>query len=102
MYNSYRKAISNLDELRKQRLRIWFATVDNNGTMSKDFDTLVKLIARLAYPGSGPDRKWDVDGLRSRCVSRLRVAVGVGVWRANHKTLAAWAERSYPSDCNNN
>ena len=30
------------------------------------------------------------------CVSRLRVAVGAGIWRANRKTLGAWAERAYP------
>ena len=36
------------------------------------------------------------DGLRSMCVARLRVAVGAGIWRANHKTLGAWAERAYP------
>ena len=30
------------------------------------------------------------------CVARLRVAVGAGIWRANHKTLGAWAERAYP------
>ena len=33
---------------------------------------------------------FDVDGLR--CVARLRVAVGWGVWRANHLTIiTAWA-----------
>ena len=30
------------------------------------------------------------------CVARLRVAVGAGIWRTNHKTLGAWAERAYP------
>ena len=30
------------------------------------------------------------------CVLRLRVAVGAGIWRANHKTLGAWTERAYP------
>ena len=30
------------------------------------------------------------------CVARLRVAVGAGIWRANHKTLGAWAKRAYP------
>ena len=33
--------------------------------------------------------------LSSRCFARLRralrVAVGCGVWRANHKTITAWA-----------
>ena len=30
-----------------------------------------------------------MEGLRSMCVARLRVAVGAGIWRANHKTLGA-------------
>ena len=30
------------------------------------------------------------------CVSRLRIAVGAGIWRANQKTLGAWAKRAYP------
>ena len=34
--------------------------------------------------------------LRSMCVSRLRIAVGAGIWRANQKTLGAWAKRAYP------
>ena len=52
-------------------------------------------IVAAAYPGEFP-RGADVDGLRSMCVARLRVAVGAGIWRANHKTLGAWAERAYP------
>ena len=74
-----------------KRHRIWFATIDNNGTMSKDFNKLVQLVARAAYPGYSDDGRYDVDGLRSRCVARLRVSVGCGVWRANHKVLGAWA-----------
>ena len=35
--------------------------------------------------------KWDVDGLRSRCVARLRTAVAAGVWRANYYTISGWA-----------
>ena len=54
------------------------------------------MIATDAYPGDFAS-KVDVDGLRSMCVSRLRVAVGAGIWRANHKTLVgAWAKRAYP------
>ena len=45
------------------------------------------MIATDLYPGDFAS-KVDVDGLRSMCVSRLRVAVGAGIWRANHKTLA--------------
>ena len=67
------------------------------------------MIATDAYPGDFAS-KVDVDGLRSMCVSRLRVAVGAGIWRAkygaNHKTLGAWAKRAYPvgprNDNNNN
>ena len=85
---SYRKSISNLDAMRRH---IWFATVDTNGTMSSDYTKLVQYIAKVAYPGYGEDGRFDVDGLRSRCVARLRVAVGCGVWRANHLTVTAWA-----------
>ncbi len=85
---SYRKSISNLDAMRRH---IWFATVDTNGTMSSDYTKLVQYIAKVAYPGFGDDGRFDVDGLRSRCVARLRVAVGCGVWRANHLTITAWA-----------
>ena len=54
------------------------------------------MIATDLYPGDFAS-KVDVDGLRSMCVSRLRVAVGAGIWRANHKTLVgAWAKRAYP------
>ena len=87
-YSNYHKSISNLSD---KRHRIWFATIDNNGTMSKNFTKLVQLVARAAYPGYGDDGRYDVDGLRSRCVARLRVSVGCGVWRANHKVLGAWA-----------
>jgi hypothetical protein len=57
--------------------------------ISEGYDKLLKMIATdAAYPrdfGSNVD----VDGLRSTCVSRLCVAVGAGIWRANHKTLGA-------------
>ena len=62
------------------------------------------MIATDAYPGDFGSNV-DIDGLRSMCVSRLRVAVGAGIWRANHKTLGAWAKRAYPvgfGDSNNN
>ena len=86
--SSYRKSISNFDAMRHH---IWFATIDTNGTMSTDFTKLVQYIAKVAYPGVGADGRYDVDGLRSRCVARLRVAAGCGVWRANHRTITAWA-----------
>ena len=93
-FNSYRKSISNLDALCKGGL-VHFASSDYCGTISKGYDGLLKTIAWDAYPGEFP-RGVDVDGLRSMCVARLRVAVGAGIWRANHKTLGAWAERAYP------
>ena len=93
-FNSYRKSISNLDALCKGGL-VHFASSDYCGTISKGYDGLLKTIAWDAYPGEFP-RGADVDGLRSMCVARLRVAVGAGIWRANHKTLGAWAERAYP------
>ena len=92
-FYSYRKSISNLDELR-QRGVVHFASSDYCGTISEGYDKLLKIIASDVYPGDFGSI--DVDGLRSLCVSRLRVAVGAGIWRANHKTLGAWAERAYP------
>jgi hypothetical protein len=68
----------------------------------------VELHLRGTYAGGGIRESIgvDVDGLRSMCVSRLHVAVGAGIWRANHKTLGAWAKRAYPVgpavDNNNN
>ena len=63
---------------------------------TSSFNRLIKLVAKIAYPGAGMDGRWDVDGLRSRCVARLRVAVGAALWRGNHKTIASWKKRSYP------
>ena len=101
---SYRKSISNLDELHKRGV-INFASSDYCGMISEGYDKLLKMIATDAYPGDFGSNV-DVDGLRSMCVSRLRVAVGAGIWRANHKTLGAWAKRAYPvgpvNDNNNN
>ena len=71
-----------------------FASSDYCGMISEGYDKLLKIIASDAYPGDFGSI--DVDGLRSLCVSRLRVAVGAGIWRANHKTFGAWAERAYP------
>jgi len=90
---SYRKSISNLDKLHQDGF-VHFASSDYCGAISKGYDKLLKIIAKDAYPGDFGSI--DVDGLRSMCVSRLRVAVGAGIWRANHKTLGAWAERAYP------
>ena len=73
------------------RRHICFATVDTNGTMSSDYTKLVQYFANVAYIGFGDDGHYNVDGLRSRCVARLRVAVGCGVWRAKHLTITAWA-----------
>ena len=47
---------------------------------------LLKIIAKYAYPGDFGSI--DVDGLRSMCVSLLRVAVGAGIWRANPTRLS--------------
>ena len=88
-----RKSISNLHAVCKGGL-VHLACSDC-GTISKGYDGLLKIIAWDAYPGEFP-RGADVDGLRSMCVARLPVAVGAGIWRANHKTLGAWAERAYP------
>ena len=85
---SYQLSISNFDALRH---RIHMAVVDNHGTLSKGYDKLLKAIASHAYPGNGLLGKWDVDGLRSRCVARLRTAVAAGVWRANYYTISGWA-----------
>ena len=86
--SSYQLSISNFDALRH---RIHMAVVDNHGTLSKGYDKLLKAIASHAYPGNGLLGKWDVDGLRSRCVARLRTAVAAGVWRANYYTISGWA-----------
>ena len=83
----YSKSISNLDDKRRS---IWFAVVDNNGTVGKNYTDFIKHIAKVAYPGSGNDGRYDVDGLRSRCVARLRVAISCGVWRAGHKAIEGW------------
>ena len=91
---SYRKSISNLDTLAGQHIH--FAVTDYCGALSKGYDKLLKSIAMQAYPGDGLRVGSDVDGLRSMCVARLRTAVGVGIWRANHKTISAWANKAYP------
>jgi len=87
-YFSYQKSISNLDDLKHC---IWFATVDNNGAVSKRFSKLLQTVAHIAYPGHGNNGHYDVDGLRSRCVASLRIAVSCGVWRANHRIISGWA-----------
>ena len=57
---------------------------DYCGMISEGYDKLLKIIATDAYPGDFGSNV-DVDGLRSLCVSRLRVAVGADIRRASHK-----------------
>ena len=49
------------------------------------------VVSTLALDSRRPQSQ----ALSSRCFARLRralrVAVGCGVWRANHKTITAWA-----------
>ena len=96
--SDYSKSISNLADKRRN---IWFGVVDNNGTVGKNYTDFIKHIARIAYPGSGDDGRYDVDGLRSRCVARLRVAVSCGVWRANQKAIEGWIADNIKHKSNN-
>ena len=86
------KAISNFAA---KRHHIFFATTDTCGNISKDYDKLIKLVARVQHPGVGIEGKYDVDGLRSQAVAFARRTVAAGVWRANYLTLSAWASRTY-------
>jgi len=61
--------------------------------ISEGYDQLREIIAKDANPGDLSSI--DVDGLRSMCVSRLRIAVSAGSWCANHKTHGALAEHAY-------
>ena len=38
-----------------KRPRIRFAVIYTNGTMSRSFNRLNKLVAKIAYPGAGMD-----------------------------------------------
>jgi len=84
---SYQLSISNFVALRQKRIH--FGVVDDYGNLSKGYDKVLMAIASHAYPGNGLLGKWDVDGLRSRCVARLRAAVGAGCWRATTRPSAA-------------
>ena len=37
----------------------------------------------------------DIDGLRARCINRLRQHISAGVLRGNHKVLADWRAGSW-------
>ena len=89
-YNSYKKAISNLDD---KAHRIHFATTDSCGNLSKSYDKLVKMVPRIQHPGVGIDGSYDVDGLRSMAVAFGRRTVAAGVWRSNYKTITLWVHR---------
>ena len=88
---SYQKAISNFDDKRRH---IFLATTDTCGNLSDDYTRLLRFVARIHYPGAGVKGDYDVDGLRSQAVAFARRTVGAGVWRANFKTIYAWAHRT--------
>ena len=70
-----------------------FAAIDI-GNLSDDYTRLLRFVARIQYPGAGVEGSYDVDGLRSQAVAFARRTVGAGVWRANFKTITAWAHRT--------
>ena len=88
---TYQKAISNFDDKRRH---IFLATTDTCGNLSDDYTRLLRFVARINYPGAGVNGDYDVDGLRSQAVAFARRTVGAGVWRANFKTISAWAHRT--------
>ena len=90
---TYQKAISNLADKRRH---IFLATTDTcGGNLIDDYTRLLRFVARIQYPGAGVEGSYDVDGLRSQAVAfARRTVVGAGVWRANFKTITAWAHRT--------
>ena len=73
---SYQKAISNFAA---KHHHIFFATTDSCGNISKDYNKLIKLVARIQHPCVGIEGKYDVDGLRSQAVAFARRTVGTCV-----------------------
>ena len=86
--NKYGKRFSNLlDKLHQ----IIFAATEVYGTHGLRFNALLRSVASHAIP---QPFGYDIDGLRSRCISRLR-QISVGVLRGNHKVLAVWHAHSW-------
>jgi hypothetical protein len=89
--NKYGKRFSNLlDKLHQ----IIFAATEVYGTHGLRFNALLRSVASHAIP---QPFGYDIDGLRARCISRLRQQISVGVLRGNHKVLADWRAHSWSS-----
>ena len=87
--NKYGKRFSNLlDKLHQ----IIFAATEVYGTHGLRFNALLRSVASHAIP---QPFGYDIDGLRARCISRLRQQISVGVLRGNHKVLADWRAHSW-------
>ena len=59
------------------------------------YNDLLRTIANFAVPQLFG---YDIDGLRARCVTRLRQHISAGVIRGNHKVLADWRAQSWSGD----
>ena len=87
--NKYGKRFSNImDKLH----RLIFAATEVYGTHGLRFNAMLRSVASHAVP---QPYGYDIDGLRARCISRLRQQISVGVLRGNHKVLAGWRAHSW-------
>ena len=87
--NKYGKRFSNImDKLH----RLIFAATEVYGTHGLRFNAMLRAVASHAVP---QPYGYDIDGLRARCISRLRQQISVGVLRGNHKVLAGWRAHSW-------
>lgn len=53
--------------------------------------SIVRTVSRIAFPGADREGKpWDLDGLRSIFVRRLREGIAVALQRGVSQYLASW------------
>ena len=88
-FKKYSKLFSNLAD--KQH-RLIFAAMEVLGTLGDRYNDLLRTIAAFAVP---QPFGYDIDGLRARCITRLRQHISAGVLRGNHKVLADWRAGSW-------
>ena len=88
-FKKYSKLFSNLAD--KQH-RLVFAAMEVLGTLGDRYNDLLRTIAAFAVP---QPFGYDIDGLRARCITRLRQHISAGVLRGNHKVLADWRAHSW-------
>ena len=88
-FQKYIKLFSNLAD---KRHRLVFAAMEVFGTLGGLYNDLLRTIANFAVP---QPFGYDIDGLRARCITRLRQHISAGVLRGNHKVLADWRAHSW-------